>query len=662
MASADVVRKSPWVVVVNPCIVVLLALLAGTLLALNLYAPAEPTPWQRFLASLLIALCSLPTLLWASARVSHHSLMPYYGGLYALMFGTPVFLREAFVGFWFRRPEIDEAFINQALLLALVGWLCLLAGYFGPHRKWLADKLPRVDMADGDDRRYALGLALIVGIFCAPFFYADCVDKTAHYTGQTIIPPALAFPVHLLGQFTLFSVSILFFLQLRGNLRLAGRIFLWGLVAFYTLGGLSTGLVLPGTGAAVALFMAYAVARPFMPLRLFLCGVLLAGFIVLVLIPLRFEFRTATWTRGAGPSVRIWDETFHFRGASGHSGKPIIESSRYNVYLEDNRVLYVSNSSTGCGGEPVDENTELLFFLHVYPVNTEMLEARRREDGFHAHDFRSTGRRTEINGRCVYEKRLPDYDISHIRTGQYYHSTSRSLSSVNAYINEHIDSASNPSALPADTSQVKRAVLFAQQLMDIATSGEMPLSADRGPLTTMATRIDNLIPFAWVISRTPGDVPYWGGETYSPLLFKLIPRAMFPNKPENNNDFRHRYDFWPKGNDVNGFRLHQSIEMYANFGPLAVPVGMFILGLLYRVVYQLFFHNNATLVSMAAGVPLLTVLLTHSDSTAANTWGFVLWYLIFLLLLNVALVFYLRTRITYGSHVLWRGRLHRRFT
>jgi hypothetical protein len=38
--------------------------------------------------------------------------------------------------------------------------------------------------------------------------------------------------------------------------------------------------------------------------------------------------------------------------------------------------------------------------------------------------------------------------------------------------------------------------------------------------------------FASVICDTPATVPYCKGETYAPLLTKLIPRFVYPDQPQ----------------------------------------------------------------------------------------------------------------------------------
>ncbi len=66
---------------------------------------------------------------------------------------------------------------------------------------------------------------------------------------------------------------------------------------------------------------------------------------------------------------------------------------------------------------PRDRETP--FFLHIIPANGADLPADRREHGFDNWDFRFEHGGGVINGRCVVERRLPNYAIASIRTGQY---------------------------------------------------------------------------------------------------------------------------------------------------------------------------------------------------------------------------------------------------
>src|SRR5262249_50920607 len=50
----------------------------------------------------------------------------------------------------------------------------------------------------------------------------------------------------------------------------------------------------------------------------------------------------------------------------------------------------------------------------------------------------------------------------------------------------------------------------------------------------VARRVDLLTLFAFVVNETPDMVPYWGGETYTTLVWKALPRLLYPEKPMEN--------------------------------------------------------------------------------------------------------------------------------
>ncbi len=403
---------------VNRRVGVLAFMLAAALLALNLYAPASPTAWQRFLAGLLIVLCSLPTLMWASNREWRHSIMPFVGGAYALYFASPVFLRNGFWGYWLFEPLIEDSLINTALLLALGGWVLLMVGYFAVFRGRLARKLPRVNVLPEDGRRPALVLAVALGLVAAPFLYLDNSAVAAFYSGREFLPSAVAFPVHLVGQLTVLSILILFYLQRRGELGPAGRAFMWGLVAYYVLSGLSTGLLLTGITAVIALFVAYAVAAPAPTWRMAGYAALAAAVFLLVLAPVRDQFRFLTWTHGVEANAQgIYRVSSH--EIIPGSEEASIRTSDYDVSLSDNVLTYSHRTPDVCYPGPEGE-AYLVFFLHLYPVDAGSLSGERHDYGYDALDFRLSEGGRDVGGRCVHQVRLPDYDIERITTGLFW--------------------------------------------------------------------------------------------------------------------------------------------------------------------------------------------------------------------------------------------------
>lgn len=102
-------------------------------------------------------------------------------------------------------------------------------------------------------------------------------------------------------------------------------------------------------------------------------------------------------------------------------------------------------------------------------------------------------------------------------------------------------------------------------------------------------RTDHLSAFAYVVARTPSSVPYWGGETYQTLLWSLVPRVLVPSKPKKTlgQEYGHRYKLLDRFDLITSINFEQTVEMYANFGLIGVLIGMTLLGLLYRIVFEM---------------------------------------------------------------------------
>ena len=85
--------------------------------------------------------------------------------------------------------------------------------------------------------------------------------------------------------------------------------------------------------------------------------------------------------------------------------------SVFDVYLLGRRLLYFRQPC-----RPDDNDAR--FFLHVVPVDERDLPGGRRQYGFDNLDFRME-ERVRAGGRCTAVRRLPDYPVAEIRTGQF---------------------------------------------------------------------------------------------------------------------------------------------------------------------------------------------------------------------------------------------------
>lgn len=87
---------------------------------------------------------------------------------------------------------------------------------------------------------------------------------------------------------------------------------------------------------------------------------------------------------------------------------------------------------------------------------------------------------------------------------------------------------------------------------------------------------------AQIVDRTGTDVPYARGASYGAVLESLIPRSLWPDKPDNNtgNWIGQRYSIVNRGDDVTNISPSLLGEMYMNFGGVGVLLGMALFGLL----------------------------------------------------------------------------------
>ena len=97
------------------------------------------------------------------------------------------------------------------------------------------------------------------------------------------------------------------------------------------------------------------------------------------------------------------------------SNRPVIRSN-YDVYIHNNSLVYVRNACK-------KEDIKFGFFLHVKPKNREDLPSGQN---LHKLDFNfKSVRGMEFKGKCIAIRKLPNYDIDSIQTGQYMPATGK---------------------------------------------------------------------------------------------------------------------------------------------------------------------------------------------------------------------------------------------
>jgi hypothetical protein len=93
-----------------------------------------------------------------------------------------------------------------------------------------------------------------------------------------------------------------------------------------------------------------------------------------------------------------------------------------------------------------------------------------------------------------------------------------------------------------------------------------------------------------VTKNTPNKIPYWNGQSYKIILTKIIPRIIWKDKPSDRlgNEFGRRYNILGKADYSTSWNMPVLNEFYANFGIKGVMIGMFIIGLLLRLLLNFF--------------------------------------------------------------------------
>lgn len=89
-----------------------------------------------------------------------------------------------------------------------------------------------------------------------------------------------------------------------------------------------------------------------------------------------------------------------------------------------------------------------------------------------------------------------------------------------------------------------------------------------------------------VITKTPRNVDFFNGRSYQTIIYKLIPRFLWKNKPreEWGNFWGKRYGVLSPEDFHTSWNLPIMNEFYANFGLKGLVVGMFILGLIIKAL------------------------------------------------------------------------------
>ncbi|MBL8295416.1 MAG: hypothetical protein JNN08_26460 [Bryobacterales bacterium] len=162
-----------------------------------------------------------------------------------------------------------------------------------------------------------------------------------------------------------------------------------------------------------------------------------------------------------------------------------------------------------------------------------------------------------------------------------------------------------------------------------------------------AGRVALIRMLAYVMRQSPSPVPYWEGETYKSLISKFVPRLLWRDKPADtiSHDFGHRYSLiWPSDH-VTAMNMPWLVELWVNFGPRGLVLGMLFFGLLFGYLTRKLNRSEMTELEFVVGATILFPLCVNQESHFAIVAGnVVLLYVV--LVLYFRLGFWLQPRVT----------------
>jgi hypothetical protein len=163
--------------------------------------------------------------------------------------------------------------------------------------------------------------------------------------------------------------------------------------------------------------------------------------------------------------------------------------------------------------------------------------------------------------------------------------------------------------------------------------------------TEQATsRMDLIHQFALVCSLTPSEIPYQYGATYSYFLVTLIPRVIWPSKPEagaSNKFFGVSYGLTTEEGAVRTtFGVNLVAESYINFGWVGVLSIMALQGVFLCLLQRVFGDDDSGAGGQAVYVSFFVFFLNGIGSSADMLFGNILQSA----LLSCALLWWMREK------------------
>lgn len=174
-----------------------------------------------------------------------------------------------------------------------------------------------------------------------------------------------------------------------------------------------------------------------------------------------------------------------------------------------------------------------------------------------------------------------------------------------------------------------RAGLYVDLVAQHWFGGDTDRSVDKGEsVQVAAARTGAALQLAHAVELTPSAVPHQWGATYRYLRFALMPRVFDPDKP-----IAQYADVWaavvygyttPRGTAHVMVGLSQVAEAYINFGLVGGLLLLAGIGVLLRVMDEIFSHKDAGVGALCLHLYFVQSVTITLEGSLAQFWGGVL--------------------------------------
>ena len=136
-------------------------------------------------------------------------------------------------------------------------------------------------------------------------------------------------------------------------------------------------------------------------------------------------------------------------------------------------------------------------------------------------------------------------------------------------------------------------------------------------------RINHLGALGYIIRVTGKDIPFAEGQTYYPLLTKLIPRVLWKDKPleHTGNSFGRRYGILHSSDKVTSVNLPIIVEGYMNWGWYGVVFSALFVGLVLRLVWAFWIGNRRAVGNNVLGMVVVLAAINQESNLSLVMGG-----------------------------------------